>query len=347
MSKVAIVILNFNGRKHLEQFLPSVIHFSQSHRIIVADNASTDDSVDFLTKQYPQIELIILEQNFGFTGGYNRALKEVKAEYFCLLNSDVEVTPGWMDTLLNFMEIHPEVAALQPKILAYTQKTHFEYAGAGGGFIDKWGYPFCRGRLFHYTEEDTGQYDDCRQIFWASGACMLIRSEVYHELGGLDEEFFAHMEEIDLCWRILSSGRKVAYCGKSTVYHLGGGTLSRSNPRKTYLNFRNGLTILYKNLPNRKLSRILPLRIILDWVAAFKFLLADRSFADFKAVIKAHVDFWKNLGKYRKKRKQNRSLTSFNQSPEIYPKSIVYAFFIKGLRSFNELNHSKSSVTDC
>jgi GT2 family glycosyltransferase len=302
MSKTAVVILNYNGEKLLSQFLPSVIEYSKNATVIVADNASTDKSLDVLKTQYPAVQVIKLDQNFGFCGGYNRALKQVDADYYVLLNSDVEVTAGWLDPLIVLLDSNSSIAAAQPKILSYRQKDTFEYAGAGGGFIDSLGYPFCRGRLFDITEKDNGQYNDTREIFWATGACMIVRSKVYHELSGLDEDFFAHMEEIDLCWKIQRSGSKVYYCGSSKVYHLGAGTLSRSNPRKTYFNFRNGLSLLAKHWSIAVLFLKLPLRLILDYVAAFKFLVTGSS-GDAVAIFRAHHHFILNLGKTFSKRK--------------------------------------------
>lgn len=337
MSQTAIVILNYNGKKYLEKFLPSVLMHSKGHEIIVADNASTDDSIEYLTKHFPQVRVIVLTENHGFTGGYNRVLAQLEHEYFCLLNSDVEVSKGWIDTLVDYLNNHPQVAAVQPKILSHSKPEYFEYAGAGGGFIDSLGYPFCRGRLFHLTSKDDGQYNDSREVFWASGACMLIRSKVYNELGGLEEEFFAHMEEIDLCWRIQSAGLKVAYVGQSTVYHVGGGTLSHSNPRKTYLNFRNGLTLLYKNLPANKSWYIIPSRLILDGIAALKFLIVDKSLDNFKAVYRAHQDYFKNKSKFTEKRNSNRKNAKVTEIPTIYKGSIVYQVFIKGLKSTKSL----------
>lgn len=337
MSQTAIVILNYNGKKYLEKFLPSILQHSKGHEVIVADNASTDDSIAYLIKHFPQVRTIILTENHGFTGGYNRALAQLDHEYFCLLNSDVEVSEGWIDTLVDYLNDHPQVAAVQPKILSHSHPEYFEYAGAGGGFIDSLGYPFCRGRLFHLTDKDVGQYNDSREVFWASGACMLIRSKVYKELGGLEEEFFAHMEEIDLCWRIQSAGLKVAYVGQSTVYHVGGGTLSHNNPRKTYLNFRNGLTLLYKNLPANKSWHIIPLRLILDGIAALKFLIADKSWDNFKAVYRAHQDYFKNKSKFTEKRNIIRKNAKIEDIPTIYKGSIVYQVFIKGLKSTKSL----------
>jgi GT2 family glycosyltransferase len=326
MSKTAVVILNYNGEKLLPQFLPSVVEHSKNATVIVADNASTDKSIDVLNTQFPSVQIIRLDQNFGFCGGYNRALKQVDADYYILLNSDVEVTSGWIDPLTELLDSNSSIAAVQPKILSYHQKDTFEYAGAGGGFIDSLGYPFCRGRLFDFTEKDNGQYNDTREIFWATGACMIVRSTVYHELNGLDEDFFAHMEEIDLCWKIQRSGSKVFYCGSSKVYHLGAGTLSRSNPRKTYYNFRNGLSLLTKHWAAGELFLKLPLRLILDYLAAFRFLVTGGS-DDAGAIFRAHYHFILNLGKTLKKRRQLLSEYPFSKK-NTYRRSILWEHFI-------------------
>jgi GT2 family glycosyltransferase len=302
LNKVSVVILNYNGEKLLRQFLPSIIQHSGNARVIVADNGSTDQSKEFVTTNFSAVEWIQLDRNFGFCGGYNRALQQVTSAYYVLLNSDVEVTPGWLDGLIELMEHNKHIAAVQPKILAFQNKDQFEYAGAGGGYIDAFGYPFCRGRLFNHTEKDTGQYNDTREVFWASGACMAIRAEVYHTLGGFDETFFAHMEEIDLCWRIQRSGWKVYYSGSSTVYHVGAGTLQRSNPRKTYYNFRNGLGLIVKHLPFAQLLYRLPLRILLDYLAVIKFTL-EGNLRSSIAVVQAHVDFFRTFRLTRTSRK--------------------------------------------
>jgi GT2 family glycosyltransferase len=350
MRKIAIVILNFNGRDYLEKFLPSVLAHSPNGSVIVADNASSDDSVPFLKAQFPEVELIEMHENWGFAGGYNMALNQVEAEYYVLLNSDVEVTPNWTESILQLMKQDKSIAACQPKILSYHHKEQFEYAGAAGGYIDALGFPFCRGRIFHELEEDQGQYDDMRQIFWATGACLFIRSEIYHQMGGLDEDFFAHMEEIDLCWRINNAGYKIYYEGQSAVFHVGGGTLHKSNPRKTYLNFRNGLTLLFKNLPKRQLIWKLPFRLLLDYVAALKFLLAD-SGQDAKAVIKAHRDFFRYLYLYKAKRRMARKFHKNDQkSAVIYRRLIIVDHFLFKKKRFDELEFSppgnhKSSQT--
>ena len=302
MNKISVVILNYNGEKLLAQFLHSIIEHSINSTIVVADNASTDQSLQLISKSFPSISVIKLSQNYGFCGGYNRALKQIDAQYYVLLNSDVEVTSGWLDPLAALLDSDPTIAGVQPKILSYHQKDHFEYAGAGGGFIDSLGYPFCRGRVFDFTEPDTQQYNDTCEVFWSTGACMMIRSTVFHELEGFDEDFFAHMEEIDLCWKIHRMGSHVFYCGASTVYHVGAGTLSRSNPRKTFYNFRNGLSLIYKHWSTTDILLKLPLRLLLDYVALLKFLISGK-LADAMAIMKAHYHFIKNLGKTRAKRK--------------------------------------------
>lgn len=328
MNTTAVVILNFNGANWLRQFLPSVIRYTPQARILVADNGSTDDSIHVLQTEFPSVQLIRLDKNYGFCGGYNRALAQVKASYYVLLNSDVEVTPGWLHPLTRLLDSDTTLAAVQPKILSYNQKDHFEYAGAAGGCIDALGYPFCRGRLFDYTEKDEGQYNDTREVFWASGACMVIRSDIYHKLGGLDETFFAHMEEIDLCWKIQRAKMKVLYCGESTVYHVGAGTLAKTNPTKTYLNFRNGLNLLVLHLPGWQLLYKLPARIALDYIAALKFLLeGNRLHAT--GVIKAHYHCVKSLLLTLQKRRALKQKYPFS-SRMVYSGSVVYEYFIRG-----------------
>lgn len=335
MTKVAVVILNFNGSALLRKFLAGVVTHSAPFPVVVADNGSTDDSAEFVASEFPQVKLIRIPENRGFCGGYNLALKQVQAENFILLNSDVEVTPGWIHPLLETLESNASVAAVQPKILSQARKTHFEYAGAAGGFIDSLGYPFCRGRLFFALEEDTHQYDTPLQIFWASGACMMVRAGVFQNLGGFDEDFFAHMEEIDLCWRMQRADYKIFYNGASTVYHVGGGTLSSNNPRKTYLNFKNGLSLLYKNLPAGELIAKLPVRIVLDWIAALKFGFTGY-WADAGSVLKAHGDFFGSFGRERARRKNTKTL-AFKRLASQYHGLIVWEFFIAGKRKYSEL----------
>ncbi|WP_394991538.1 glycosyltransferase family 2 protein [Emticicia sp.] len=323
MTNIAVVILNYNGRIFLEKFLPSVINNADGCEIIVADNASTDDSVEFLKSTYPEIRLIQLTDNQGFAGGYNETLNQVSAEYYVLLNSDVEVTPNWIRPIIDLMSANKLIAACQPKIRSFHQKTHFEYAGAAGGYIDWLGYPFCRGRIFDFYEEDLGQYNDTKEVFWATGACMFVRADVFHSLGGFDTNFFAHMEEIDLCWRMKNAGKRIFYCSNSVVFHVGGGTLHKSNPRKTFLNYRNGLSMLYKNLPANKLVSTLLLRLILDGISGIKLLIGG-SFSDFWAVIKAHFAFYAMIPKLKRNSPKTVS--------HIYQKSIVWEYFVKRKR---------------
>ena len=335
MEKTAIVVLNYNGKSYLEKFLPFVIQYSQGHRIIVADNCSTDDSVAFLDQHFPEISVLPLAENYGYSQGYNAALAQVDAEYFVLLNSDVEVTPYWIDRMIDLLDSAPNIAAVQPKILDYNQRSRFEYAGAAGGYIDTLGYPFCRGRIFEHLEEDQGQYNDDREIFWATGACLLVRANLFKELGGFDPDFFAHMEEIDLCWRLQNYGYKIMYCGESAVYHVGGGTLSKNNPWKTYLNFSNNLTLLYKNYSSRELWLKLPMRVILDLLAVVKFLMGSPR--DAWAVVRALSAFFFSLGVHRRKRKSTQAFTKMINRKNIYPGSIVYDHYLRRVKKFSQL----------
>ena len=335
--KVAVVILNYNGRKFLEQFLPTVIASCDPAlaEVVVADNASTDDSVAFMREHFPHIRLIENGSNGGFATGYNLALQQVEAQYYVLLNSDIEVPEGWIEPVVAMMDADPQIAACQPKILSYYHKEQFEYAGASGGFIDKYGYPFCRGRVFQNLEVDEGQYDAPMEVFWATGACMFVRADLYHKIGGLDDSFFAHMEEIDLCWRLKNAGYKVFCCPQSKVYHIGGGTLPKNSPRKTYLNFRNNLSLLVKNLPERRVKRTIAYRIFLDWVAAFKFL-AEGCGKDFCMVFKAHWDFYKRL----KALLQTRKSVEHRQVSCIYQRNIVFDSIIRGKKKYSELDEA-------
>jgi GT2 family glycosyltransferase len=331
---VAIVILNWNGRAYLQQFLPSVLSTTYSnYSVIVADNASTDDSITFLKAHYPQVVLLKLEQNFGFAKGYNEALKKIEADYYVLLNSDVEVTTGWLQPMIALLQQDRSYAACQPKVLTYKQKDHFEYAGAAGGWIDAFGYPFARGRVFDICELDKGQYNNIQEVFWASGAALLIRSTAFHELKGFDEAFFAHQEEIDLCWRLQLRGYKIFCCATSVVYHVGGGTLPRGNSRKTYLNFRNNLMMLAKNLHPAEAWWKLPFRISLDLISAGKgFFCGDGGY--FAAILRAHGGFYKWLFTNRNtssNRKHMRQLTG------VYPHNIAWHYFIKKKRTFSAI----------
>lgn len=332
---VAIVILNYNGRNYLEKFLPSVIATTyQNKKIIVADNASTDDSVAFLKLNFPFVELIMLNNNYGFAGGYNRALKNVKSDYYILLNSDVEVPGNWVEDLIVLMESNKQIAACQPKILSYVNKNKFEHAGACGGWIDTLGYAFARGRIFDICEDDNGQYNSNEKIFWATGAALCIRAELFNEMGGFDRYLFAHMEEIDLCWRLQRKGYLIYCCASSVVYHLGGGTLNKTSSRKTYLNFRNNLIILLKNFSFSEAIWKIPLRILMDWLFAFKSLLQG-DVKSFGAVIKAHASIIKWIFTHQPKQK----LPSYkiNELNGVYKSSLVWDYFIKKKRHFSEI----------
>jgi GT2 family glycosyltransferase len=331
MSRTAVVILNYNGEKLLPQFLPSVIQHSDKAEIIVADNNSTDQSISLLKQTFPQVRIIQLDHNYGYCGGYNHALKQVEADYYVLLNSDIEVTANWLRPMESLLDKHYSIAAVQPKVLSYYHKSKFEHAGAGGGYIDSLGYPFCRGRIFDYVEEDLGQYNDEREIFWATGACFMIRSELFHSFGGFDEDFFAHMEEIDLCWKLHRADKKVFYCGKSTIYHLGAGTLNYRHPRKTYLNFRNGMSLVFKHFSTPEMLYKFPIRIVLDWVAAFHFLLKGQP-GNFFAIMKAHLSFIGQIRRDFKKRSHlHREFPTYSKA-SIYPGSIIYDYYVRGKR---------------
>ncbi len=337
--KIAVVILNWNGRKMLERYLSNVLTYSQEDAtVVVADNASTDDSVEWLRQHHPDVPLIVLEKNWGFADGYNQALAHIEAEYYVLLNSDVEVTHHWLTPLVEFMDSHADVAACQPKLLAVHDHDSFEYAGACGGFIDRYGYPFCRGRIFDTVEQDNGQYDTAAEVLWATGACLMVRSNDYWEVGGLDGRFFAHNEEIDLCWRLRQRGRKVYCLPDSQVYHVGGGTLPKSNPHKTYLNFRNNLTMLYKNLPDNEWHKVSRVRLVLDYVAALKMLLLEHNVGEFKAVLRARRDFHRWKHDFDDDR---RTILSgrVEKSPLAcrQPYSILWQYYMKGKKNYSQL----------
>jgi GT2 family glycosyltransferase len=334
LSKLAIVILNWNGQKYLSQFLPAILNCAPSYsEIIIADNASTDNSVAFLEKEYPTIRIIKNNKNEGFSKGYNYALKQLEAEYYCLLNSDIEVSENWVEPIIALLDEDPEVAVVQPKILSFMQRDKFEYAGASGGFLDYLGYPFCRGRVFENLEKDNGQYDNAIEVFWATGAAMFVRSGIFHELNGLDEDFFAHMEEIDFCWRVKNLGYKVMVEPKSLIYHIGGGTLPKNNSKKTYLNFRNNLFLLIKNLPNQKLFSVFLVRFPLDQVAALFFLFQGH-FNDAWAVLRAQLSFLRQFRKMKRKRA--------NINPQVYKQtfqeSIVFNNYIMKNTKFDGKN---------
>ncbi|SDW52839.1 glycosyltransferase family 2 protein [Flavobacterium degerlachei] len=325
--KIAVVILNWNGVTLLEQFLPSILQFSSEAIVYVADNASTDNSISFVTAHFPTVQIVKNDSNFGFAQGYNEALKHIDADIFALVNSDIEVTENWLVPIIETFEKESRIAIIQPKILDYKNKDYFEYAGAAGGFIDKYGYPYCRGRIFETVEKDKGQYDDDCEIFWASGACFFIRSSVYKELKGFDDDFFAHQEEIDLCWRAVNKGYGIKYNHKSVVYHVGGATLQQGNPKKTFLNFRNSLLMLTKNLPKEKLYLVLFSRMLLDGLAGIQFIFKGK-FSHFTAILKAHASFYSLLSNTYKKRGLFQSKKYYNT------KSIVYNYYLKAGKVF-------------
>ncbi|HTA82797.1 MAG TPA: glycosyltransferase family 2 protein [Bacteroidia bacterium] len=336
--QVAVVILNWNGKKFLEQFLPLVMaHTGNDAEVYVADNASNDDSVQFLKKNHPDVHLIQNPLNGGFAVGYNMALTQIKADYYVLLNSDVEVTADWVKAPVDMLKNNLDVVAVQPKIKSFFEPQKFEYAGAAGGFIDVYGYPFCRGRIFDTIEKDEGQYNDEKEIFWATGACLFIKASVFHEMGGFDEDLFSHQEEIDLCWRMKLKGYKIMYCPNSEVLHYGGGMLPKSNPFKTYLNFRNNLIILCKNHPARALRKMVFQRMILDGLAALRFLL-KADFGDFWAITRAHAHFYRTLKKTWAKRKKVQATVTNPEVSAIYRRSIVRKYFLQGKRVFSELD---------
>lgn len=336
--KVAIVILNWNGKTMMHRFLPSVINYSRADAdIIVADNASTDGSMEMLAKEFPFVKTLQLDKNYGFADGYNRALKQINAEYYVLLNSDVEVVHHWLTPLIEFMDSHPECAACQPKLISQQDKSLFEYAGACGGYLDRYGYPFCRGRVFDTIEEDNGQYDYRAEVLWTTGACMMVRSKDYWDAGGLDARFFAHNEEIDLCWRLRIMGRKMYCIPESEVYHVGGGTLPKGNPMKTFLNFRNNLTMLYKNLPDEDLRHVMRVRWCLDYIAAFETLIVNRNVKDFIAIFRGRRAYkkWKADFKSDRERIQRWRKSSLNEERCSF--SIVWQYYFKGKKLFSDL----------
>lgn len=327
---IAVVILNWNGKKLLETFLPSIVTHSEGAAIYVADNASTDDSIAFIKTNFPEVKIVKNEENGGFAKGYNDALQKIEAPIYALVNSDIEVTENWLTPIVEEFKTHPDTAIVQPKILDYKNKKKFEYAGAAGGYVDLLGYPYCRGRVFNALEKDKGQYNDRVDINWASGACLFIRSEIYHQLKGFDEDYFAHQEEIDLCWRANNLGHKIKYIGTSTVYHIGGATLNEANSFKTFLNFRNSLYSLVKNLPKRKVFFFVVIRMLLDGVAGIRFTLQGRPI-HMIAIIKSHISFYRNLNRMIAKR------TSHNNHNYYKANSVVWSYFILNIRKSNKL----------
>ncbi len=336
--KTAVVILNWNGATMLRRFLPSVIrHTAGVADIVVADNASSDESLAMLKAEFPSVRIIVLDKNYGFAGGYNMALRQVEAEYYVLLNSDVEVTPQWLNVLQDYMDAHPDCAACQPKLLSESRRDHFEYAGASGGYLDRYGYPYCRGRLFDVVERDGGQYDTPAPVLWATGACLMVRSKDYWAAGALDERFFAHNEEIDLCWRLRIMGRSIYCLPASYVYHVGGGTLPKGNPRKTYLNFRNNLTMLYKNLPESDLRHVMRVRKWLDYVAALQTLVFNRNVGDFKAILRARRDFRAWLPQFRDDRERIQQSRGDDGHSERSAFSLLWQYYVRRCRRYAEL----------
>lgn len=334
--RLSVVILNWNGEGMLRRFLPSVLAHSGDAEVVVADNASTDGSVEMLGREFPGVRTILLDRNYGFADGYNKALEQVSAEYYLLLNSDVEVGEGWLDAMLAYMDAHPATAACQPKMLQYGNPRMFEYAGACGGFIDRLGYPFCRGRVFGTVEEDRGQYDDVTRVTWASGAALMIRSRAYWEAGGLDGRFFAHQEEIDLCWRLRSRGYDIVCVPGSAVLHVGGGTLPKSSPRKTYLNFRNNLLLLYKNMPEESLPAVMRMRLWLDALASLQFLMKGE-WGSFRAVWRARRDFRAMRGGYRADRERNLRLTKTPLCEILLQGSALWRYYVRGRKTYRDL----------
>ena len=341
MDKVAIVILNWNGAKMLAEYLPTVLNYSRDEATVyVADNASTDDSLQLLSSRFAECKTIALERNWGFAEGYNRALRQIEAEYYLLLNSDIEVTHHWLTPLVEFMDAHPEVAACQPKLLSIYNKDMFEYAGASGGYLDRYGYPFCRGRLFDTIEEDNGQYDYATEIDWATGAALMVRSKDYWESGGLDGRFFAHNEEIDFCWRLRIRGRKIFCLPESYVYHVGGGTLPKSNPKKTFLNFRNNLTMLYKCLPEQELRHVMRMRWLLDYVAAWETLVLKGNWGDFKAICRARRAFSRWKHDFDEDRRLIQQARHTENAGDRCTFALLWQYYAKGRRRFSDLPSS-------
>lgn len=343
--RIAIVILNWNGAEMLRQYLPTVLKYSADMaEVVVADNASSDMSVELLRKEFPQVRLLLLDQNWGFAEGYNKALQQIDAEYYVLLNSDVEVTQGWLMPLLDYIDNNADVAACQPKLRAMARRGAFEYAGASGGFIDRYGYPFCRGRIFDTVEDDRGQYDEPCDVHWATGACLFIRSAEYWRCGGLDSRLFAHNEEIDLCWRLRIMGRRIVCLPSSVVYHVGGGTLPKGNPMKTFLNFRNNLTMLYKNLPDDALSHVMRMRWWLDYLAATKMLFLERNLGECKAVIRGRkafkkwrADFAADRQAMQEMRKNTQDARKEHSLPERMPYAILWQYYVRGKKHYSDL----------
>lgn len=340
----AVVILSYNSRKWHELFLPGIVRESRSgYDVIVVDHCSPDDTSDFIRNNFPDVGLIRLEENHGFAWGYAEALKQIKAKYYILLSADFEVTTGWYAPLHTFMESHPDIAACQPKVRYYREKEYFEYAGAAGGFMDKWGYLFCRGRIFSTLEKDHGQYDSNMAVFWASGGCLMLRSDIYHQVGGLDPDLYAHMEEVDLCWRMKNAGYRIACTGQSTVFHVGGSIITYGSPQKTFYNFRNNLILLLKNDKASRLWWLLPLRLILDGIAGVQFLFKG-DFKNIIAIIRAHFSFYRSFRFWSKKRKAAQAMVKQRNEEGIYPKSIILDYFLQSKKTFSNLKFDQTAA---
>ncbi|HXS35730.1 MAG TPA: glycosyltransferase family 2 protein [Flavipsychrobacter sp.] len=333
----AVVILSYNGKKWHELFLPKIVEEANTgYDVIVVDNASTDDTYHYLQENFPTIKTLQISINRGFSNGYYEAFKQIKAKYYILLSADFEVTEGWYPPLYKAMEQHEKLAACQPKIRYWREREYFEYAGAGGGFIDKLGYLFCRGRIFNDLEKDNGQYEDNIEVFWASGGCLMLRADLYHKAGGLDPDLYAHMEEVDLCWRIKNMGYSIGYIGGSTVYHVGGSIISYGSPQKLYYNFRNNLILLIKNEKTSKLLWLFPLRLLLDGVAGARLFITGK-FKETATIIKAHFHFYRDLGKWLQRRRDNKKLIQQRNEEGIYKRSIVWDYFILRKKIFPQL----------
>ena len=338
MNKTSIVILNWNGLEFLKMFIGKIVKYSQNPEtsIVVADNGSTDESLNWLSENHNEVKIIKLDKNYGFAGGYNRALSQIDSRYYVLINSDIEVTENWLQPLVSYMDDNLDVASCQPKILSFHNKEYFEYAGAAGGFIDKYGYPYCRGRIFDAIEKDYGQYNSVSDVFWSSGACMIVRSEAWNKCGGFDDFFFAHMEEIDLCWRFQNAGLRVCCIPDSIVYHIGGGALPYDSPFKTFLNFRNSLFLLYKNLPDNKLNLTIFIRKLFDGLAVLMFLFKGQ-LSNVKSIWKAHRDYYRNKRRLKVRRRRVRELKITSSTTHILNKSIVFQFYIRKRKTYNSL----------
>lgn len=335
--ETAVVVLSYNGKDLHRQFFPLLIAESKGkYDVILVDNACTDDTATYVREQFPEVQIVTIEVNHGFANGYYEGLKQIEAKYYVLLSADFEVTQGWFEPLKSKMDMHQDLGAIQPKIKYFKDKKMFEYAGAGGGFIDKWGYLFCRGRIFFTLEEDSNQYDNSIETFWAGGGCMFVRAALYHQLGGLDKDLYAHMEEVDLCWRMKNAGYRIGYCGASTVYHIGGSVISYGSPQKIFYNYRNSLVLLLKNLPSQKLIWLLPFRLGLDGISGFRAMLKG-DFKEVGAIIRAHWSFFLNIGLWIQKRKISRTLVTTESTSCIYSKSIIWDYFVNKKTKYSEL----------